>query len=177
MRAAAILASTQPASSPAHHRRRLRRDVCRPADIVWGNQLFKGAEIIAHRSVPEQMKHVADPDESRKLLHGVEHVIPRTALKLIHPGIVAAGQLLLEDYDFDSIELVMPTTLFDTRYEFDLDGLDGHLICVGPCHQVGDTIVHVPKEGVVSQAMSCPRNARRWAGPEPTRSGSRLSIC
>jgi cyclase len=118
-------------------------------DHVWGNQLFKGAEIIAHRSVPEQMKHVADPDESRKLLHGVEHVIPRTALKLIHPGIAAAGQQLLEDYDFDGIELVMPTTLFDTRHEFDLDGLDVHLIYVGPCHQVGDTIVHVPKEGVV----------------------------
>ena len=118
-------------------------------DHVWGNQLFKGAEIIAHRSVPEQMKLVADPDESRKLLHGVEHVIPRTALKLVHPGIVAAGQQLLEDYNFDGIELVPPTTLFDTRYEIDLDGLDVHLIYVGPCHQVGDTIVHVPAEGVV----------------------------
>jgi glyoxylase-like metal-dependent hydrolase (beta-lactamase superfamily II) len=118
-------------------------------DHVWGNQLFKGAEIIAHRSVPEQMKHVADPDESRKLLHGAEKLIPRTALKLVHPGIVAAGQQLLEDYNFDGIELVMPTTLFDTRYEFDLDGMDVHLLYVGPCHQVGDTIVHVPKEGVV----------------------------
>jgi len=25
------------------------------ADHVWGNQLFRGAEIIAHRSVPERM--------------------------------------------------------------------------------------------------------------------------
>jgi glyoxylase-like metal-dependent hydrolase (beta-lactamase superfamily II) len=40
------------------------------ADHVWGNQLFEGAEIIAHRSVPEGMKHVADPKESQKLLHG-----------------------------------------------------------------------------------------------------------
>lgn len=118
-------------------------------DHVWGNQLFKGAEIIAHRSVPEQMKHVADPEESRALLHGVEHVISRTALKLFHPGIVAAGQQLREDYSFDGIELVMPTTLFDTRYEFDLDGMDVRLIYVGPCHQVGDTLVHVPAEGVV----------------------------
>ena len=30
------------------------------ADHVWGNQRFEGAEIIAHRSVPERMKHVAD---------------------------------------------------------------------------------------------------------------------
>jgi len=31
----------------------------------------------------------------------------------------------------------------------DLDGTEVHLIYVGPCHQVGDTIVHVPKERVV----------------------------
>ena len=45
--------------------------------------------------------------------------------------------------------MVMPTTLFDERYELDLDGTDVHLIYVGPCHQVGDTIVHLPKEGIV----------------------------
>jgi glyoxylase-like metal-dependent hydrolase (beta-lactamase superfamily II) len=31
----------------------------------------------------------------------------------------------------------------------DLDGMEVHLIYVGPCHQVGDTIVHVPQEGIV----------------------------
>jgi hypothetical protein len=34
-------------------------------DHVWGNQFFKGAEIIAHRSVPERMKFVAEPEETR----------------------------------------------------------------------------------------------------------------
>jgi len=38
-------------------------------DHVWGNQLFEGAEIIAHKSVPERMKHVANPRETKKLLH------------------------------------------------------------------------------------------------------------
>jgi cyclase len=47
------------------------------------------------------------------------------------------------------IELVLPTTLFDTRYELDLNGTEVHLIYVGPCHQCGDTIIHVPKERVV----------------------------
>jgi glyoxylase-like metal-dependent hydrolase (beta-lactamase superfamily II) len=70
-------------------------------------------------------------------------------MKATHPGIAAAGEQLLEDYDFDGIELVPPTTLFDTRYELNLDGTEVHLIYVGPCHQVGDTIIHVPKEGVV----------------------------
>jgi len=119
------------------------------ADHVWGNQLFQGAEIIAHRSVPDRMKQVADPKESQKLLHGVGRLLTRLALRTLHPGIVAAGQQLLEDYDFDGIELVPPTTLFEERYELDLDGTKVHLIYVGPCHQVGDTIIHVPKERVV----------------------------
>jgi cyclase len=119
------------------------------ADHVWGNQLFEGAEIIAHRSVPERMKHVAEPRESQKLLHGVGHLLTRLLLKAAHPGIAAAGRQLREDYDFDGIELVLPTTLFDERYELDLDGTEVHLIYVGPCHQVGDTIIHVPKERVV----------------------------
>ena len=119
------------------------------ADHVWGNQLFEGAEIIAHRSVPERMKQVAEPEEMQKLMHGVANGSSRQALQAIHPGIVAAGQQLLEDYNFDGIKLVLPTTLFDARYELNLDGTEVHLIYVGPCHQVGDTIIHVPKERVV----------------------------
>lgn len=98
------------------------------ADHVWGNQLFEGAEIIAHRSVPERMKQVAEPKETQKMLHGVGRLLTRLVLKALHPGIVAAGQQLLEDYNFDGIELVLPTTLFDTRYELDLDGTEVHLI-------------------------------------------------
>ena len=119
------------------------------ADHVWGNQLFEGAEIIAHRSVPERMKKVAEPHESQKLLHSVDHLLTRLALKALHPGVAAAGEQLLEDYNFDGIDLVLPTTLFDTRYELNLDGTEVHLIYVGPCHQVGDIIIHVPKEGVI----------------------------
>jgi glyoxylase-like metal-dependent hydrolase (beta-lactamase superfamily II) len=119
------------------------------ADHVWGNQLFEGAEIIAHRSVPERMKQVAEPEESQELLHGVGNLLKRLVLKTLHPGVLAAGQQLAEDYNFDGIELVLPTTLFDTRYELDLDGTEVHLIYVGPCHQVGDTIIHVPQEGVI----------------------------
>jgi glyoxylase-like metal-dependent hydrolase (beta-lactamase superfamily II) len=119
------------------------------ADHVWGNQLFEGAEIIAHRSVPERMKQVADPEESQKLLRWVGRFLTRLVLKALHPGIMATGQQLLEDYNFDGIELVLPTTLFDARYELNLDGTEVHLIYVGPCHQVGDTIIHVPKERVV----------------------------
>ena len=56
------------------------------ADHVWGNQLFEGAEIIAHRSVPERMKKVAEPKESQKLLQGVGHFLTRVLLKAPTPA-------------------------------------------------------------------------------------------
>jgi glyoxylase-like metal-dependent hydrolase (beta-lactamase superfamily II) len=118
-------------------------------DHVWGNQLFEGAEIIAHRSVPERMKHVANPEETRHLLHGVADASALSAIKALHPGVAAAGLQLLEDYNLDGVELVLPTILFDTRYELSLDGTEVQLIYVGPCHQVGDIIVHVPSERLV----------------------------
>ena len=119
------------------------------ADHVWGNQLFDRAEIIAHRSVPARMKQVAEPGESQKLLHGVGRFLTRLVLKTMHLGLAAAGQKLLEDYNFDGIKLMLPTTLFDARYELNLDEKEVHLIYVGPCHQVGDTIIHMPDEKVV----------------------------
>ena len=118
-------------------------------DHVAGNQLFPGAEIIAHRSMPERMRIAADPAESQHILHAVADPQTRAVLTAVHPGLLAAGDQLAQDYDFDGIELVLPSTLFDDRHVLDLDGTPAHLIHVGPAHQVGDVIVHLPSEGVL----------------------------
>ena len=118
-------------------------------DHVWGNQLFEGAEIIAHRTVAERMPHVADPRETRKLLEAADRLLSRWLLGAIHPGVLAVARQLRQDYDLHGIELVLPTTLFDERHVLDLDGTEVQVIFVGPCHQAGDTIVHVPGEGVL----------------------------
>jgi cyclase len=118
-------------------------------DHVWGNQLFEGAEIIAHRTVPGRMKEAADPRAFQKLLDDASRLLPRMWLRALHPGTLALGRQLLRDYDFGGIRLVPPTTLFDERHALDLEGTEVHLIYVGPCHQVGDTIVHVPAERMV----------------------------
>jgi cyclase len=118
-------------------------------DHVWGNQLFEGAEIIAHRTVRELMPRVADPKETQQLLKGADHFLSRMLLQALHPGALAIARQLREDYDFEGIRLVLPTTVFEERHVLDLDGTEVHLIYVGPCHQIGDTIVHVPKERVV----------------------------
>lgn len=41
------------------------------ADHVWGNQLFEGVGIIAHKSVPERMKKVSEREESQEFLPAV----------------------------------------------------------------------------------------------------------
>ena len=119
------------------------------ADHVWGNQPFEGAEIIAHRKVAERMPHVADPKETQDLLKAAGSFLPSLLLKVLHPGALAIARQLLQDYNFDGIKLVLPTTVFDERHVLDLDGTEVQIIFVGPCHQAGDTIIHVPKEGVV----------------------------
>ncbi len=118
-------------------------------DHVRGNQLFGGAEILAHRTVKERMPQVADPREAQHLIEGAKHVLSRMLLKALHPGVLAIGRQLQHDFDFDGIELALPTTVFEERHVLDLDGTEVHLIYVGPCHRIGDTIVHVPKERVV----------------------------
>jgi glyoxylase-like metal-dependent hydrolase (beta-lactamase superfamily II) len=119
------------------------------ADHVWGNQLFEGAEIIAHRTAAERMKHVADPKETQALVKAAGSFLPGLLLRVLHPGALAIARQLLQDYNFDGITLALPTTVFDERHVLNLDGTEVHLIFVGPCHQAGDTIIHVPKEGVL----------------------------
>jgi glyoxylase-like metal-dependent hydrolase (beta-lactamase superfamily II) len=118
-------------------------------DHVWGNQLFKGAEIIAHRTVKDLMARVADPKEIQQLVGSAGHLVPRAVLRALHPGALALARQLRDDFDFAGIELTAPTRVFDDRLVLDLDGIEVHLVYVGPCHRIGDTIVHVPKEGVV----------------------------
>ncbi|API86545.1 MBL fold metallo-hydrolase [Francisella uliginis] len=108
-------------------------------DHVFGNQLFRNSEIIAHKSVPERMKLVANPEHMKAPLENDKN----------NPGLKAVQKQLAEDYNFNDIELVLPTKLFDKQYTIDIEGNNIELIYVGPCHQVGDTIVYFPKEKVV----------------------------
>ncbi len=135
-------------------------------DHVWGNQLFAGAEIIAHRSVPGGMRDAADPRPFRELLRDADRLMPRLLLATRHPGALAAARQIREDFDFDGIEPTPPTTLFDERHVLDLDGLEVHLIHAGPCQQRGDTIVHVPEERVVFAGDAVFRlcTPMRWSG-------------
>lgn len=159
-RGGGLVIDTQPDLQHARRMRELfggvwpapsRRVVNTHADLdhVWGNQLFADAEIIGHRSIPKHLPQTANPRQLQWLTRATRHVLIRVLLNWARPGVAAMVKQLSEDYDFAGIHLVPPTTLLDERYELDLDGVEVHLIYLGPCHQAGDTIVHLPKEGVV----------------------------
>lgn len=106
-------------------------------DHCWGNQLFAGAEIIAHTgcaarfdeiqpSAMEAIRTMAEPPEHMHDL--VEELAP---------------------FDFSDIQLTGPTRVIDGDTELVLGDLRVELLPVGPAHTEGDVIVHVPDEGVV----------------------------
>ena len=118
-------------------------------DHVFGNQVFAGAEVIGHRSLPERMPKAASPIRMRRTMEYAGNKLARLGLRLFGPGALAAVDQLGDDYDFTGVELVPPTTLVDDRLALDLDGFPVELIHVGPAHQEGDLLVHLPGEGVV----------------------------
>ena len=107
-------------------------------DHCWGNQLFRGAEIIGHRLCAAAFGRER-PKAMQALRAGAGSGDP----------VLEAFARLLADWDFAGIELVPPTTLVDERLRLDLDGVALELVWVGPAHTGGDILVHLPAERVV----------------------------
>lgn len=110
----------------------------RNGDHCWGNQLFSGADIIAHRACGE-MFETEKPEAMQALRNAGGTGDPMTK----------AFADALSEFDFTGIELTPPTTLIDDRLDLELDGVRVSLVHVGPAHTAGDVIVHLPDEGVV----------------------------
>jgi cyclase len=110
----------------------------RNGDHCWGNQLFAGAEIIAHRrcrdefgkenpAVMQALRNASDSSDSR----------------------LASLAGALAEWDFTGIELTPPTTVIDDRLDLDLDGIPVEMLYVGPAHTAGDVVVHLPQQRIV----------------------------
>lgn len=108
-------------------------------DHCWGNQLFRGAEIIGHRLCAAQFgKEQPQMMQATKLAAATSE----------DPTIRWLGAALA-DWDFAGVELTPPTTLFDDRLALELDGTAVELLYVGPAHTAGDVLVHLPEQRVL----------------------------
>ena len=106
-------------------------------DHCWGNQLVRDAEIIGSRRCAEEMVELPP-----SLLAGL----------MASPPEGPTGELLQRmfgAFDFNDIELVPPTTIFDGELTLRVGDTEVRLIEVGPAHTRGDVIVHVPAHRVV----------------------------
>lgn len=107
-------------------------------DHCWGNQLFKGAELIGHTQCAAHFTR--ENPQMMQALRGAGHSAD---------GALAYLAKALQDWDFSGIELTPPTRLFDDRLDLDLDGTPVRMLYVGPAHTSADVIAWLPEQRIV----------------------------
>jgi glyoxylase-like metal-dependent hydrolase (beta-lactamase superfamily II) len=125
-------------------------------DHCYGNALLADAEIVATTACAEEMAEVPP--------------------SLMDTFLNAAGDLglagtfvaeIFGPFTFSDNELVAPTLTFDGSLDLKVGGKVVHLLEVGPAHTRGDTIVHVPDDGVMftGDILFHGGHPIVWAGP------------
>jgi len=122
-------------------------------DHCYGNALVADVEIIASSATAREMPEV-----------------PPSMLAALNRAPGEVGELFRSffgAFDFDGIELTLPTRTFDGRLGLDVGGRHVELIEVGPAHTAGDTLVVVPEAATVftGDILFIRGTPIVWAGP------------
>lgn len=122
-------------------------------DHCYGNQLVTGAEIISSTATAHEMSEV-----------------PAAMMAALNSAPGEVGELFrgfFGDFDFNGIDVTMPTRTFDGRLDLDVGGREVQLIEVGPAHTAGDTIAYVPDAKTVytGDILFIGGTPIVWAGP------------
>ena len=132
-------------------------------DHCWGNALVRDAEIIASRRGAAEMAEIPPALMAKlskvartsmrmgKLGAGLGRLAGKLGIEVVASVIEAAPYVLeiFGDFEFDGIELVLPSKTFDHQLTVNVGSKTVELIEVGPAHTKGDVIVHVPGDRVV----------------------------
>lgn len=122
-------------------------------DHCYGNQLVDHAEIIASVATAHEMTEV-----------------PPAMMAALNAAPGEVGELFrgfFGAFQFEGIELTLPTRTFERRLDVEVGGRTAELIEVGPAHTAGDTIVHVPDAKTVytGDILFIGGTPIVWAGP------------
>jgi cyclase len=125
-------------------------------DHCYGNQLVGDARIVASGRTAAEMSELP-PAAFAMLLEQA-------------PNMGEVGAFFLDcfgKFDFQGIELVVPTETFDGELTLRVGGKEVQLIEVGPAHTRGDTLALVPGERVLFSGDILFHGAHpiAWAGP------------
>jgi glyoxylase-like metal-dependent hydrolase (beta-lactamase superfamily II) len=125
-------------------------------DHCYGNQLLRGARIVASSRAAEEMAE-----------------LPATAMAALvqqAPNMGELGEFFLRcfgAFDFEGIEMVLPDHTFDGEMTLRVGSREVRLIEVGPAHTRGDTLALLPAERVLFSGDILFNEAHpiAWAGP------------
>jgi cyclase len=134
-------------------------------DHCWGNQLFKGREIIATHACIHQMHHM-HPRSLQALRWG-------GALMSHLPCVGGIDQFghymheMFKPYDFSGITITDPNQGFSRQKTVDVRGVEIVITEVGPGHTDGDAIVHLPSRRVAyaGDILFVGVTPVMWSGP------------
>ena len=122
-------------------------------DHCYGNQLVKDANIVASAATAHEMTEV-----------------PPAMLAALNKAPGEVGDLFRSffgDFEFDGIDLALPTQTFTGQLTVKVGERDIELIEVGPAHTAGDTIAYVPSASTVytGDILFIGGAPIVWAGP------------
>ncbi|MGO8826946.1 MAG: MBL fold metallo-hydrolase [Acidimicrobiales bacterium] len=125
-------------------------------DHCYGNSLLSGSEIISSRRCAEEMGEL--PPETM------------AAMMRAAPSLGPAGEFLsriFAPFSFDGVPLTLPSRTFEGRLDLRVGDRPVSLVEVGPAHTAGDTVVHLPGEGIVftGDILFHGGHPIVWAGP------------
>jgi glyoxylase-like metal-dependent hydrolase (beta-lactamase superfamily II) len=125
-------------------------------DHTFGNQLVRGAHIIASRSSAREME-----EATPAVLAGMMQNADRMG---------AAGDYLKRifgAFEFEGIESTLPTQTFDGELTHSVGDKQIQLIEVGPAHTRGDVLVHDPEDEVIftGDILFIDGTPLMWEGP------------
>jgi len=146
-----------------------------------GNACFKGATVVGHENLPEDMEWLVrkqvDPEAKRRdlewaslTLRNLEEALRQVAGHRVYTRRIQAEMcfwnLYIEDLR-EGYEIVKPTVTFADEHTLDLGDVQLQLVFFGKGHSLSDTLVYIPQEkllvsgAIVYQRMHLPEIGER----------------
>jgi glyoxylase-like metal-dependent hydrolase (beta-lactamase superfamily II) len=128
-----------------------------------GNCLFKGAVIVGHENLPEDMQWLirrqTEPEWRRKeidrynaILRDLRTALPQSVNNRVYNRLIRSDlifyELFVKDLE-DGYEVVKPSLMFTDRHTLDMGDLTLELIFFGKGHSLSDILVYIPQEKVL----------------------------
>jgi cyclase len=128
-----------------------------------GNSLFKGAVIIGHENLAEDMQWLirrqTEPDSKRReidryntILRDLRAALPRYAANPAYTKLIQSDLIFYDLFVQDlrqGYEVVKPSLTFSDKYTLDLGDLTLELIFFGKGHSNSDILIYIPQERIL----------------------------